>query len=101
MFRPAELRKETHMLYLFGLALVTGFVVAVAAVAGSFSQARAISAALEATARQPEAAGRLFTFLILGLAFIESLTIYALVISLLLSFKLPLPEAVLEKLAGG
>jgi F-type H+-transporting ATPase subunit c len=89
------------MLYLFGLALATALAVAIAAFAGSFSQARAISAALEATARQPEAGGRLFTFLILGLAFIESLTIYALVISLLLSFKLPPPEAVLAKLAGG
>ena len=89
------------MLYLFGLALVTGFVVAVAAVAGSVSQARAIVAALEATARQPEAGGRLFTLMILGLAFIESLTIYALVISFVLWGKLPAAEEVLKRLGGG
>jgi F-type H+-transporting ATPase subunit c len=92
------------MLYLFGLALAAGFAVAIAAVAGSLSQSRAISAALEATARQPEAGGRLFTLMILGLAFIESLTIYALVISFVLSGKLPKAEEVLETvraLGGG
>ncbi|HUU55533.1 MAG TPA: ATP synthase F0 subunit C [Armatimonadota bacterium] len=89
------------MLYLFGLALATGFAVALAACAGSLSQGRAIAAALDATARQPEAGGRLFTLMILGLAFIESLTIYALVISFVLSGKLPAAEEVLKKLAGG
>ena len=89
------------MLYLFGLALATGFAVAIAAVAGSLSQARAIAAALESTARQPEAGGRLFTLMILGLAFIESLTIYALVISFVLWGKLPAAEDVLKVLAGG
>jgi len=89
------------MLYLFGLALTTGFVVTFAAIAGSLSQARAISSALEATARQPEAGGRLFTLMILGLAFIESLTIYALVISFVLWGKLPSPEEVLKVLGGG
>lgn len=88
------------MLYLFGLALATGFVVAVAAVAGSVSQARAIVAALEATARQPEAGGRLFTLMILGLAFIESLVIYCLVISFVLWGKLPAPAAVLQLMGG-
>jgi len=89
------------MLYLFGLALATGFSVAFAAIAGSFSQARAIASALESTARQPEAGGRLFSFMILGLAFIESLTIYALVISFFLLRKLPGPEEVLKVLGGG
>jgi len=89
------------MLYLFGLALATGFSVAFAAIAGSFSQARAIAAALEATARQPEAGGRLFTLMLLGLAFIESLTIYALVISFTLAGRLPATEEVLKHLGGG
>ena len=89
------------MLYLFGLALATGFGITLAACVGSLSQARAISAALEATARQPEAGGRLFTLMILGLAFIESLTIYALVISFVLSGKLPAAEEVLKTIAGG
>ena len=89
------------MLYLFGLAIASGLAVAIAALGGSLAQARAISAALEATARQPEAAGRLFTLMILGLAFIESLTIYALVISFVLSGKLPAAAEVLKRIAGG
>jgi len=50
---------------------------------------RALSAALEGTARQPEASGNLRTTLIIGAALIESLTIYALVIGILLLGKLP------------
>jgi F-type H+-transporting ATPase subunit c len=87
------------MLYWFGLALASGLCVAIAAFAGSFGQARAVSAALEAAARQPEAGGRLFTFLILGLALIESLTIYALFISIVLSRQLP-PTADVLKVIG-
>jgi F-type H+-transporting ATPase subunit c len=63
------------MLYLFGLVLATGFAVAIAAFAGALGQGRAIVAALEGTARQPEASSNLRTLLIIGLAFIESLTI--------------------------
>ncbi len=89
------------MLYLLGLALATGFAVAIAALGGSLGQGRAVAAALEATARQPEAGGRLFTLMILGLAFIESLTIYALVISFVLSGKLPPAADVLKVIGGG
>lgn len=88
------------MLYLFGLALVSGGTVAVAAVAGAIAQGRAVVAALEATGRQPEAGGRLFTLLILGLAFIESMIIYALVLGLLLSAKLPPAAEALRALGG-
>jgi F-type H+-transporting ATPase subunit c len=45
---------------------------------------------LEGTARNPEASGKLMVTLILGLAIIESLAIYALVVSLVLLFMNPL-----------
>jgi F-type H+-transporting ATPase subunit c len=86
------------MLYFFALAVATGFGVALAAFGGSLSQARAIAAALEGVARQPEAGPRLLTLLIIGLAFVESLTIYALVMSLLLWLKLPAPADILPLL---
>ncbi|MBN1460699.1 MAG: ATP synthase F0 subunit C [Armatimonadetes bacterium] len=89
------------MLYFFGLALATGLAVAIAAFGGGLAQGRAIAAALEATARQPEAGGRLFSTMIVGLALIESLVIYALVISFVLWSKLPPAEEVLAKIAGG
>lgn len=89
------------MLYLFGLVLAAGFGVAIPAFAGGLGQARAIAAAMEGSARQPEVAGRLLIFLILGLAFIESLTIYAFVIALQLLGKLPETAAVVKGLGAG
>jgi F-type H+-transporting ATPase subunit c len=84
------------MLYLFGLALAAGLSVAIAAFAGALGQGRAVAAAMDAAARQPEAGGRLFTFLILGLALIEALTIYALIVSLMLISRLPAVSDVLD-----
>jgi len=88
------------MEYFCALALATGFGIALAAFGGALSQARAIVAALEGLARQPEAGGRMFTLLILGLAFVESLVIYALVVSLLLWIKLPEPAEILKLLGS-
>ena len=60
-----------------GQALAIG----VAAFGGALGQGRAAAAALEGIARNPSASGRIFTPFILGLALIESLVIYALIIS--------------------
>ena len=57
---------------------------------------KALSAALEGTARQPEASGNLRTTLIIGAALIESLTIYALVIGILLLGKMPSMDVAIE-----
>ncbi|WP_420236653.1 ATP synthase F0 subunit C [Telmatobacter bradus] len=43
-------------------------------------QGKAVGSAVEALARNPGARAGIFTFLILGLAFIESLTLFTLVI---------------------
>ncbi|MFT7621394.1 MAG: F-type H+-transporting ATPase subunit c [Myxococcota bacterium] len=70
------------------LALATGLGMALAAFGGAMGQGRAAAAALEGIARNPGASGKLFTPMILGLALIESLVIYSLVISLILSGKI-------------
>ena len=75
--------------YLVALALSVGFGLALAAMAGAFGQGKAIAAALEGMARQPEASGQIQTAMIIGLAFIESLVIYMLVIAFVLNGKLP------------
>ena len=49
-------------------------------------QGRAVAAAVEAMGRQPGAAARIQTAMIIGLALIESLAIYTLVIALILLF---------------
>lgn len=89
------------MLYFFGLVIATGFGVALAAFAGSLGQGRATAAAVEAMARQPENSGAIRNAMIIGLALIESLTIYALVIAFTLSRNLPNSEEVLKILSGG
>ena len=84
------------MLYIFGLAIAAAFGVALAAFGCGLAQGRAVASALEAVARQPEATGRIQTLLIIGLAFIESLTIYALVIALIYLGKLPSLEQAMQ-----
>ncbi len=53
-------------------------------------QGMGLKAACEGTARNPEAGAKIQVMLILGLAFIESLAIYALVVNLILLFVKPL-----------
>lgn len=53
----------------------------IAALGGGLGQGKAIAAALEGIARNPSAQDKIFTPMIVGLALIESLVIYALVIA--------------------
>jgi len=62
------------------------FAIAIAAFGGAIGQGKAAAAAVDAIARQPEAQQDIFTTLILSLALIESLVIYALAVSLVLIF---------------
>jgi F-type H+-transporting ATPase subunit c len=85
------------MWYWAFLALGCGIGVAIAAFGSALGLGKATAAALEGTARQPEAAGNIRTTLIIGGALIEALTIYALLVSIMLMGKLPAVEA-MEKL---
>ena len=70
------------------IALAAGLGIGIAAFGGALGQGRAAAAALEGIARNPSAADKLFTPMILGLALIESLVIYALIIAILLQGKI-------------
>ncbi len=70
------------------VALAAGLGIGIAAFGGALAQGRAAATALDGIARNPGAAGKLFTPMILGLALIESLVIYALVIAFLLMGKI-------------
>jgi F-type H+-transporting ATPase subunit c len=65
-------------------AIAAALAIGLAAVAGAFSQARAATAALEGIARNPNASKKLFVPMILALALIESLVIYALLIAFMI-----------------
>ncbi|MBN2343586.1 MAG: ATP synthase F0 subunit C [Deltaproteobacteria bacterium] len=62
-------------------AIAAALAISLAALGGALGQGKAASAALEGIARNPNASGKIFTPFILGMALIESLVIYALVIA--------------------
>ena len=70
------------------LALTVPLALGLAAMASAFGLGRAVSAAMEAIARQPEAGGQIQTAMIIGCALIEALTIYVLVIAFVLQGKI-------------
>jgi len=70
------------------LAISSGIAIAVAAFGGAISQSKAAVAALEGIARNPGASGKVQTPMIIALALIESLVIYAFVMAILLWTKI-------------
>jgi F-type H+-transporting ATPase subunit c len=76
--------------WFFALSVIAaGIGMGLATIGPGIAQGIATSKAVEGVARQPEASGKIMTILILGLAFMESLVLYALVISLILIFGNP------------
>ncbi|OZG70102.1 ATP synthase F0 subunit C [Hahella sp. CCB-MM4] len=71
--------------------------IALGAMIPALAMGKAISSALEALARQPEAEKSITRTLFIGLAMIESLAIYVLVIVLIVLFRNPLLEYLLPK----
>ncbi len=82
---PAGDNEFTTKAYI-GLAI--GFGLGIAAFGGALGQGKTAAAALEGIARNPGAADKIFTPMILGLALIESLVIYSLLISFMLLGKI-------------
>jgi len=70
------------------IALASGIGIGIAAFGGALGQGKAIAAALDGIARNPGASGKILTPMIIGLAMVESLVIYSLVVSLMLVLKL-------------
>jgi len=62
-------------------SLSAAFAIGIAAFGGAIGQARTATAALEGIARNPAAQGKIFVPMIIGLALIESLVLYAFVIA--------------------
>lgn len=70
------------------IALAAGLGIGIAAVGAALGQGRAVAAAMESIGRNPNAADRIQTPMIIGIAFIEALAIYALVIAFFLQGKI-------------
>lgn len=69
-------------------AIAAAIAVGLAAAAGAIGMGWAIAKSAEGISRQPEAEGKIRTTLMLGLVFIETAIIYALVIAILIIFVL-------------
>ncbi len=83
------------MIYFAAVVLGVAFV-AIASSGCGIGMGTCVSGALNAMSRQPELYGKFQIVMFIGLAFIESLTIYALVISFILLGRLPSTEEVME-----
>jgi F-type H+-transporting ATPase subunit c len=71
-----------------GVAIAMALAIGLAALGGGLGQGRAAAAALEGICRNPSSSKDVFTPMLLGLAFIESLVIFGLLIALLLNTRL-------------
>lgn len=70
------------------LALSLPLSLGIAALGSALGLGRAVASAMEATARQPEASGKILVNMMAGCALIEALTIYALIVVFVLMGKI-------------
>ncbi len=83
--------KDAPMNWLAFVSIISAAVaVSFGAIGPALAEGRAVAAAMDAIARQPEAANTISRTLFVGLAMIETMAIYCLVIALLLLFANPL-----------
>jgi F-type H+-transporting ATPase subunit c len=82
--------------FVLGSTVAAALAIALGVMLPAVAMGRAISQALDALARQPEAERSIMRTLFIGLAMIESLAIYCLVIVLIILFRNPLLEYLLK-----
>jgi len=82
--------------FTLGSTVAAVLAIALGVMLPAVAMGRAISQALEALSRQPEAERSIMRTLFIGLAMIESLAIYCLVIVLIVLFRNPLLEYLLK-----
>ena len=94
---PVKLDSASLGLAIFGCAIG----MAVAAAGCGIGQGLGLKSACEGIARNPDAAGKIQVSLILGLAFVESLAIYSLVVNLISLFANPVLYISKRLIPGG
>lgn len=75
-------------------AVAAGFGIAIAAFGCGIGQGMAVKGAVEGIARNPDSSGKVTVTMLIGLAMIESLSIYALVVSLILIYANPVSKLI-------
>ncbi len=85
----APVASDAKMKYFMVAVFSCAFGIAIAAFGGALGQSRGLANAVEGIARNPGASGKIQVAMIIGLALIESLVIYALVVVLIILFVHP------------
>ena len=81
-------RRQAHRFAAGLIALAANIGIGIAAFGSALGQGRMAASAMESIGRNPNSAGQIFVPMIIGLAFIEALTLYALVIAFFLQAKI-------------
>ena len=76
------------MNYQTALAICLPLALGIAAFGSALGLGKAVSSAMDATARQPEASGKILVNMMAGCALIEALTLYVLIVVFVLSGKI-------------
>ncbi len=76
--------------------LAAGFGMAIGAFGTGIGQGLAVKSAVEGVSRNPGASGKILTTMMIGLAMIESLAIYVLVVALIILFANPYKDIAVE-----
>ena len=77
----------------FSYAVISaGFGIGIAAFGTGIAQGLAVKSSVEGIARNPEASGKITVTMLIGLAMIESLCIYALVVALIILYAYPMAK---------
>ncbi len=74
--------------------MAAGFGIGIAAFGTGIGQGLAINKSVEGIARNPEASGKITVTMLIGLAMIESLCIYALVVALIILYAYPMTKPI-------
>jgi F-type H+-transporting ATPase subunit c len=74
--------------------LAAGIGIGIAAFGTGIGQGLAVKSSVEGIARNPEASGKITVTMLIGLAMIESLCIYALVVALIILFAYPMAKPI-------
>jgi F-type H+-transporting ATPase subunit c len=80
--------------------ITAGITIGLGSIAPAIGEGRAVCTALTSLAQQPDASSTITRTLFVGLAMIESIAIYCLVISMILIFANPFWHHVIDKATG-
>ena len=84
------------MMFFSMCVLAAGIGMGLGAIGTGIGQGFAVKGAVEGVSRNPGASGKILTTMMIGLAMIESLAIYALVICLIILFANPFKDIALK-----